>query len=427
MYSGEISSPRAPGDAVRRRAAPAPPARGREPRARAHGGARAPRRDVAGPRRAARAVLGGASSSASRRARGERRGRDHRQDAGEQRAARDAIAAGIDTATGRRLRAGAHANPPHVRRGPARGHHLPELPPVRPCHRGGTDQEVGGAHRWRTATTAARSWSPDGGRSAHLLRRWRGATRDRPRSGRSCTTASASPPQRLATVSERIGETTNNVAEYRALIAGLRAAEGIPARPGCTLTPQPGRPSQRAAPDRSTARAQPRAQTRSASQQAASTSQSAVFKVTSANTRVSATTCSSAKVSHGTMPIRSGRPEWPCVTRVTIATSIGGGADGKRIRRAAEHERAVEFQHQALHRKQRESDRQPQERRVQHRQQSGLHALPRLPRSQWPSSTIVIGISASHSRSKRCAISRPRWTIDSVASSSRLHAGLKVW
>jgi ribonuclease HI len=36
--------------------------------------------------------------------------------------------------------------------------------------------------------------------------------------------ASASPPQRLATVSERIGETTNNVAEYRALIAGLERA-----------------------------------------------------------------------------------------------------------------------------------------------------------------------------------------------------------
>jgi ribonuclease HI len=38
------------------------------------------------------------------------------------------------------------------------------------------------------------------------------------------------PPQRLATVSERIGETTNNVAEYRALIAGLEAAAATPAR-----------------------------------------------------------------------------------------------------------------------------------------------------------------------------------------------------
>ncbi len=38
------------------------------------------------------------------------------------------------------------------------------------------------------------------------------------------------PPQRLATVSELIGETTNNVAEYRALIAGLEAAAPFGAR-----------------------------------------------------------------------------------------------------------------------------------------------------------------------------------------------------
>jgi ribonuclease HI len=35
---------------------------------------------------------------------------------------------------------------------------------------------------------------------------------------------STDPPTRLTTVSEYIGETTNNVAEYRALIAGLEAA-----------------------------------------------------------------------------------------------------------------------------------------------------------------------------------------------------------
>jgi ribonuclease HI len=35
---------------------------------------------------------------------------------------------------------------------------------------------------------------------------------------------STSPPTRLATVSERIGVATNNVAEYRAVIAGLEAA-----------------------------------------------------------------------------------------------------------------------------------------------------------------------------------------------------------
>ena len=38
------------------------------------------------------------------------------------------------------------------------------------------------------------------------------------------------PPRRLATVSECIGEATSNVAEYRALIAGLRAAEPFGAR-----------------------------------------------------------------------------------------------------------------------------------------------------------------------------------------------------
>lgn len=37
------------------------------------------------------------------------------------------------------------------------------------------------------------------------------------------------PPTRLASVSEYIGSTTNNVAEYRALIAGLEAARVFPA------------------------------------------------------------------------------------------------------------------------------------------------------------------------------------------------------
>ncbi len=39
-----------------------------------------------------------------------------------------------------------------------------------------------------------------------------------------------SPPTRLATVSERIGNATNNVAEYRAVIAGLEAAQPFGAR-----------------------------------------------------------------------------------------------------------------------------------------------------------------------------------------------------
>jgi ribonuclease HI len=41
---------------------------------------------------------------------------------------------------------------------------------------------------------------------------------------------STSPPTRLAAVSEYIGTTTNNVAEYRALIAGLEAARELAAR-----------------------------------------------------------------------------------------------------------------------------------------------------------------------------------------------------
>ncbi len=41
---------------------------------------------------------------------------------------------------------------------------------------------------------------------------------------------STTPPTRLAEVSECIGSTTNNVAEYQALIAGLEAAREFPAR-----------------------------------------------------------------------------------------------------------------------------------------------------------------------------------------------------
>jgi ribonuclease HI len=41
---------------------------------------------------------------------------------------------------------------------------------------------------------------------------------------------STTPPTRLATVSERIGTATNNVAEYQALIAGLEAASAFHAR-----------------------------------------------------------------------------------------------------------------------------------------------------------------------------------------------------
>jgi len=42
--------------------------------------------------------------------------------------------------------------------------------------------------------------------------------------------ATVDPPQVLASVSERIGITTNNVAEYKALIAGLEAVAHVHAR-----------------------------------------------------------------------------------------------------------------------------------------------------------------------------------------------------
>jgi ribonuclease HI len=38
------------------------------------------------------------------------------------------------------------------------------------------------------------------------------------------------PPENLATISEAIGHTTNNVAEWRAVIAALEAARAFPAR-----------------------------------------------------------------------------------------------------------------------------------------------------------------------------------------------------
>lgn len=48
--------------------------------------------------------------------------------------------------------------------------------------------------------------------------------------GAVVTDPSTSPPTVLATVSERIGVATSNVAEYKAVIAGLEAARAFPAR-----------------------------------------------------------------------------------------------------------------------------------------------------------------------------------------------------
>lgn len=48
--------------------------------------------------------------------------------------------------------------------------------------------------------------------------------------GAVVTDPTVEPPEHLASVSAYIGDTTNNVAEYRALIAGLEAAREFPAR-----------------------------------------------------------------------------------------------------------------------------------------------------------------------------------------------------
>ena len=48
--------------------------------------------------------------------------------------------------------------------------------------------------------------------------------------GAVVTDPSTDPPTVLATVSERIGVATSNVAEYKAVIAGLEAARAFPAR-----------------------------------------------------------------------------------------------------------------------------------------------------------------------------------------------------
>ena len=51
--------------------------------------------------------------------------------------------------------------------------------------------------------------------------------------GAVVTDPDGDPPERLASVSEYIGDTTNNVAEYRALIAGLEAARETSRAPRC--------------------------------------------------------------------------------------------------------------------------------------------------------------------------------------------------
>ena len=139
-----------------------------------------------------------------------------------ERAARDEIAA----ERRRRARDGVRAVP---RRWPrARASRGSWAPPARaatsrsrPSRPSRSSAPVGS--RSRTATTAARSWFPDArrGRSSTSTAA-RAATPVPPPSARSCSTRRPAPPARLAAVSERIGETTNNVAEYRGADRGAR-------------------------------------------------------------------------------------------------------------------------------------------------------------------------------------------------------------
>jgi ribonuclease HI len=72
-----------------------------------------------------------------------------------------------------------------------------------------------------------------GGRSREVLIYCDGGARGNPGPaaiGAVVWDASTDPPTRVATVSEMIGVTTNNVAEYKACIAGLEAAAPLGAR-----------------------------------------------------------------------------------------------------------------------------------------------------------------------------------------------------
>ena len=129
-------------------------------------------------------------------------------------------------------------------------HDLPGVPPHDPVDRSRADPPGRRAARSRTATTAARSSFRDPG---VVVRRERDRTRldeiviycdggSRGNPGPAAIGAvvldpASDPPRRLATVSECIGETTSNVAEYRALIAGLRGRRAVRRAASCACAP----------------------------------------------------------------------------------------------------------------------------------------------------------------------------------------------
>ena len=156
------------------------------------------------------------------------------QEMAEERKARDAIAGELEPTLVGRLRAPSRARA-RRRRGAARRDDLPGLPPVDPLDRGGQHPESarGNDLVLRQLRLHPGAVSRDGDLRDEVVIYSDGGARGNPGPaaiGAIVLDPSTSPPTRLATVSERIGSTTNNVAEYQALIAGLEAAREFPSR-----------------------------------------------------------------------------------------------------------------------------------------------------------------------------------------------------
>ena len=140
-----------------------------------------------------------------------------------------------------RLRAAARAEP-RCGGGPARRHDVSGVPPHDPVDGSGEDPPRGGERDRvlrqllrdpRAVTQPSLFAEPAGTQLDEVVIYCDGGSRGNP--GPSAIGAvvfdpSVDPPRVLAEVSERIGVTTNNVAEYRALIAGLEAAARFGAR-----------------------------------------------------------------------------------------------------------------------------------------------------------------------------------------------------
>ena len=151
-------------------------------------------------------------------------------------AARAEAAARDPRRVAERLRAAPRAEP-RGRRGAARRHDVPGVPPDDPVDRSGT-HPPGRGQRSRVLRQLRRDPRPvnqlsfeptsDDDRPAEVVVYCDGGSRGNPGPaaiGAVVLDPSTDPPTRVATVSaRRIGITTNNVAEYQALIAGLEAA-----------------------------------------------------------------------------------------------------------------------------------------------------------------------------------------------------------